>query len=206
MLETLESASCNAHLDPAASSSVLEQFTEHLAKLSANADGLRRHAAAELPSRRQVWKARVRDVEDQIGELQSGQARCAAKLRLIQRDNAMRRELLQRHTSISMASPTAESRVADESKRMDSSTSMAGSILATGKDTLRSLVGQRDTLRGTRRKVLDVLNQAGIDQGIIRRIERRDRADMLLVYALMALLLVCLGLAVAWKYYRKAHS
>lgn len=92
---------------------------------------------------------------------------------------------------------------ASEARVLDNSGSVVGSILNTGKHTLSSLAKQRDTLRSARKKMLDVLHQAGVDRRIIARIERREVNDMILVYALMAGLLVLLGLAVMWKYHRR---
>lgn len=203
LLETLESASCNHQLDPAASSPVLHTFTQTLTSLTSNARTLRTQLGNEPPSRRQVWKAKLRDLDDQLTELRAGQQRCQSKLRGIERANEMRRDLLEQgggHTAIRLMGE------ADEGRRLDHSASLAGGILETGRDTFSRLVDQRGRLRGARKKVLDVLHQVGLDQRLVKRIERRDRADLILVYSLMVALLLCLAIAVAFKYYRKNHS
>lgn len=211
LLETLESASTNTHLDPMASSAVAESFRDNLVKLSTNGADLRRQVSGEPPSRRQVWKARLRDLDDQIAELRAGESRCANRFRKIAREKQMREELFQRRhgtTNIIIGGMDGSAsggtfRAGEEARRLDQSGSVVGNILNSGRDTLQSLTNQRDRLHGARKKMLDVLHQIGVDRHIIARIERRERSDMILAYGLMAAMLVLLGLAVLWKYHRR---
>lgn len=209
LAETLESASTNSHLDPAASSPVTESFHENVSKLLSNASELRRQVTAEPPSRRQVWKARLRDLDDQISELRAIEARCTTRLRGIARERQMRDELLRRRQhdgNTVIGGMDGGYRAADEATRLDQSSSVAGNAMGAGRETLVSLAQQRDRLRGVRKKMLDVLHQAGVDRTIIARIERREYSDMLLVYGFMVIMLILLGLAVAWKYHRRRNA
>lgn len=202
LLETLESASANGNLHPAAWEPILQTFANNLTRLTENVGTLRRELAIQPPSKREVRKARLDDLDKQLLELRSGHDRCTSRLKVSLRERAMREELLQRRggakeTVISGMDAASEARV------LDNSNSVVGTILSTGRHTLSSLANQRDTLRSARKKMLDVLHQAGVDRRIIARIERREVNDMILVYALMAGMLVLLGLAVMWKYHRR---
>lgn len=95
--------------------------------------------------------------------------------------------------------------LADEGRSLDNSSSMVSNILGTGKGALQALVEQKGKLRMAKTKMLDVMNQIGVDRKIIASIERREYSDTLLLYGLMTLMLVLLGLAVIWKYHRKAR-
>lgn len=214
MLETLECASTNTQLDPEASSSVVQTFNTNIIKLTQNATDLRRNLNREPPSRRQVWKARLHDLEDQISELRAGESRCMNKFRYIIREKQMRDDLLQRRHqhSTSMGAQNGNNVVisgmgeVENTKRLDDSTGIVGNIVGMGKDTLENLLQQKERMRGTRKKVLDILNSIGIDRQIITRIERRERSDMILMYALTLCMLLILGLAVIWKYHRRRHG
>lgn len=216
MHEALEHASTNRQLDPLASRSVAERFHETVNVVEGRGAELRRELIREPPSRRQVWKARLKDLDDQVSELRAFESTCASKLRSIAREQQMRDDLLQRrharlnpsdgHSySVAMHDGvgSATLRAAEEAGRLDHSGSVVGNIINTGRDALTSLTAQKERLHGARRKVLDVLHQIGVDRQIIARIERRERSDMILVYGLMIAMLILLGLAVLWKYHRR---
>lgn len=217
-LEALEAASNNTQLDPAASSAVSSAFRDNVMLLGSNASSLRSLITSEPPSRREVWKARLRDLDDQIAELRAGDARCSSRFRKIQSEKMMREELFQRRPGAGAAGmrkgasgfqggdAVLKMSMADEGRSLDNSNSMVSNILGTGKGALQALVDQKGKLRMAKTKMLDVMNQIGVDRQIIASIERREYSDTLLVYGLMSLLLVLLGLAVIWKYYRKART
>lgn len=215
--ESLEAAAANPSLDPAASAPVSAALTERLSQLSQKAAALRRAAASEPPSRREVWRARLRDLDDQVAELQALSERCSKRLAVTARDQRLRDELLARRRGISNGNVTlsvggdgggggGRMRAVEEGRRLDESNTVVGGILNSGKQTLGNLMDQRERLRSARRRVLDVLHQVGVDRQLIQRIERREYSDMLLMYALMAAILLLLALAVLWKYHRRRHS
>lgn len=211
LLETLESASRNGNLHPAAWEPLLGTFSQNIKQLSDHASSLRTQLNSEPQTRRQVWRARLTSTDEHILELRNGYNRCATRLKTTLRDRAMREELLQRRNPSSSLSSSRETiisgmDVAVESRILDQSSSLVGTILQNGRQTLFSLTQQRDSLHSARRKLLDVLHQSGIDRRIIERIERRGSNDMILVYALMTLLLIFLGIAVFWKYHRRRLS
>lgn len=214
-LEALEAASNNTQLDPVASSAVSAAFRENVVLLGSNASSLRSLITSEPPSRREVWKARLRDLDDQIAELRAGDARCSAQFRRIQSEKMMREELFQRRPGGGLAGQrkgglesgdaVLRMNLADEHRSLENSGNMVSGILGTGRGALESLMNQRGRLREAKTKMLDVLNQIGVDRRLIASIERREYSDTMLAYGLMTALLVLLGLAVVWKYHRKAQ-
>lgn len=211
-LEALEAACANTQLDPQASAPVLSAFSDNVTTLATRASQLRSMLLGEPPSRRQVWKARLRDLDDQIAELRGGHARCAARLRHIRSERSVRDELFQRRAG---ALPQAQMQrgdavlrvgVVEEARALDESSGTASAILNSGRGALEKLVFQKGRLRSVRKKMLDVMNNIGVDRRIIASIERREYSDTLLVYGLMAGMLLLLGLAVLWKYHRKRDA
>lgn len=65
----------------------------------------------------------------------------------------------------------------------------------TGVGIVGSMAGQRERLKATHRRVLDVLNRVGLSDSVLRLAERRQRLDKLLVYGGMVVVtVVVLGL------------
>lgn len=185
-LEALEDASGRG-LDPAASDAVLAAFRSSVRSLAEANERLRSQAG-----RRPLWQARVHDMDEQVAELRAADARIVASFRRI------RREML-------AAAPGARAHAADvsialgpidEARSLDRASTGAAGILAGGTAALNSLLSQRRRLKGAKTRMLDVMNQIGVDRKIIAQIERRDNADKLILYACMALLLLILF--VAW--------
>lgn len=96
--------------------------------------------------------------------------------------------------------------LADEHRSLENSHGMVSNIMNTGRGALTGLMDQRGRLRRVKTKMIDVMNQIGVDRQIIASIERREYSDTLLVYGLMTAMVVLLGLAVLWKYHRKART
>uniref|UniRef100_A0A061SM55 V-snare-domain-containing protein n=2 Tax=Tetraselmis sp. GSL018 TaxID=582737 RepID=A0A061SM55_9CHLO len=66
---------------------------------------------------------------------------------------------------------------------------------AQGAAILTDMAAQRERLKATKRKVLDVLSSVGLSDSLLRMIDRRQRLDMIIVYGGMLLtLLLLIGL------------
>ncbi len=190
-LEALEHAASKG-LDPAASDAVLAGFRETVRGLAEATERLR-----ALAGRRPVWMARVRDLDDQLMELRSADARVVATFRQLRREALVEPTRAGGDVALALGPMSA----AEEARALERSTTGAAGILATGSAVVGALLSQRRTLKGAKTKMLDVLNQMGVDRRIIHKIERRDNADRLLLYAGMAVLLVILFLAYWVKRY-----
>ncbi len=68
----------------------------------------------------------------------------------------------------------------------------------TGVGMLGAMAGQRERLKATHRKVLDVLNRVGLSDSLLRLVERRQRLDKLLVYGGMVVTLFLVALFCWW--------
>jgi golgi SNAP receptor complex member 2 len=214
-LEALESASANPNLPPAASASIQTSYRQNLAALRAALASMRAALPSEPPPRRATWAARLRALEDQAAELSSADARVSARFREIDVDAGVREELFRRRAGLGAArggsgdavigfGPDATAGAVTEGKALGASQSGVSGILATGAGALEALVGQRNRLKGARKKVMDVMNTMNAGKALIGQIERRDASDRLLLYGLMAAILALLGVAVFIKHARAA--
>lgn len=186
-LEALEHASGQG-LDPDASDAVLAAYRSSVRALGEATERLRSQAG-----RRTVWQARVRDLDDQLAELRSADARIVASFRRIRREKQLLagpggRPAQGADIAIAMGP-------VDESRTLDRASTGAAGILASGSAALNSLLSQRRRLKGAKTRMLDVMNSIGVDRKIIAKIETRDNADRLLLYLCMAVLIIILFLA-----------
>lgn len=223
-LETLEAAAANSGLDPAASSSVHNSFRTNLSSLQTELSTLRTYIPREAPSRREVWRMRLRDWEEQVTELHGADVRIASKFRSIAAEASVRDELFQRRTRTIPSTNThthngdavigfghdstnhhATYTSAWEHKTLDSSQSGVTGILSTGTNALDALVNQRIRLKGARKKVMDVMNTMTAGRKLIAQIERRDQRDKVLLFGMMALTLLLLSAAVFYKRVLRHH-
>lgn len=192
-LESLEHASGQTGLDPAASAAVQDAYRASLHALSQKTESLRKQAG-----RKAVWVARVRDLDDQMAELRTADARIAMRFRQIRTEAQMREQLLQR-TGAAPGDAVIGLGPIDEARSLERVGGGAAGILATGQGALEALLGQRKRLKGAKRKMMDVMHQMGVDRKIIAQIERRDLQDKHLLYICMALLIFLLLCAVWLK-------
>lgn len=221
-LETLEAASTNSSLDPAASSDIHAAFRGNLAALDRDIAGMRSLLTREPQAKRDVWRARLRDLEEQLAELRYADSRVAGRFRQIAADVSVREELFQRRAGarcgeaggggggdaiigIGNVGADEAAGAAAEGRVLNGAQVGVSGILSSGTSALEQLVNQRVRLKGARRKVMDVMNTMGAGRRLIAQIERRDRRDTVLVYSLMAGILVLLGIAVLFKHHRKAQ-
>lgn len=209
-LETLEAAASNNQLDPAASEEIRSSFQHNLRELLQGISEMRTAMAREPPARRDVWRARLSGLEEELGELQAADARIGGRFQGIAAEVRVREDLLRRRGGGGDAvigfgdTGAGVAGVLDEGKRLESGGKGVSQILATGTGALEALVNQRVRLKGARRKVMDVVNTMDAGRRLIAQIERRDRRDTVLMYSCMAGILMLLGIAVIWKHHRRA--
>ena len=72
----------------------------------------------------------------------------------------------------------------------------------TGVGIIGAMGGQRERLKATHRKVLDVLNRVGLSDSVLRLAERRQRLDKVLAYGGMAVV----TLLVVGLYWWRTHT
>ncbi len=72
-------------------------------------------------------------------------------------------------------------------------------LLNSGSSILGNLREQRDTLKGARKKMLDVMNYLGLSNTVMRLIEKRAYQDKFILYGGMILTIIIMFLV--WKYF-----
>lgn len=71
-------------------------------------------------------------------------------------------------------------------------------MLGAGRSILESIQDQGLTLKGARKKVLDLANTLGLSNTVMRMIERRSTQDKYILIAGMLIVLLCLYLALRY--------
>ena len=134
---------------------------------------------------------------EETDALRMGLDRFSHRQQRRQVEEQQRRELLERR--IGAGSPVvdvdAEARAA---RHVHNSKRVLEEAYETGVGIVGSMAGQRERLKATHRKVLDVLNAVGLSDSVLRLAERRQRLDKLLVYGGMLVTLLLVGLLYWW--------
>jgi len=71
-------------------------------------------------------------------------------------------------------------------------------LIGHGSSLLTNLKEQRLTLKGARKKILDIANTLGLSNTVMRFIERRTIQDRYILYA--GMFVTCVIMFLAWKY------
>ena len=138
--------------------------------------------------KRDVWKAKVEQVAEETDALRVGLDRFTHRQQQRQVEERQRQELLARRAG---GGPTfnLDAEMAAR-KHIDGSKRVLEEAYETGVGILGTMSGNRERLKATHRKVLDVLNTVGLSDSLLRFIERRQHLDKLLAYGGMLLVLI----------------
>lgn len=79
----------------------------------------------------------------------------------------------------------------EEGQSLDRSGNVMSNLLESAGSSLNELALQRERMKGTQRKVLDMLTTLGVSSSTIRVIERRNVVDRAIVFGGMFVTLVC---------------
>jgi Golgi SNAP receptor complex protein 2 len=148
-----------------------------------------------------LWKRKVEQIAEEADALAVAVNRLGAKAHRRQMDEQQRQELLQRRadggigTSNIIAEMNAD---AVAKRRVDNSRRVLEEAYETGVGVLGAMSGNRERLKATHRKVLDVLNSTGLGDSLLRLIEKRQNMDMLLTYGGMLGVLVFVAVLYWW--------
>mmetsp|Transcript_8163 Transcript_8163/g.24570 ORF Transcript_8163/g.24570 Transcript_8163/m.24570 type:complete len:213 (-) Transcript_8163:103-741(-) len=196
-----------AHLEGLEKGGNAAQFAAlqgNLQALNVTVQQLATNLGREPPPKKEIWRQRLVQLDDELAELRRGQERCASRARAAETEARMRDELLSRRKQRADNGGDATIQMdfyESEAKSLKSSSTMSDQILETGTATLEMLLAQRTKLKGAKKKMLDVANQLGVSKDLIRSIERREAADFYLVLGGIALCIIVLFLL--WFFRRR---
>lgn len=183
-LEALESAARGG-----ASSGLLTDLQRQLTQLQRSSQDLdacwRMQTLREAANKIDLWKRKVEQIAEEADALEVAVNRLGAKAHRRRIDEQQRQELLQRRADGGIGtSNVIEEMDADAAakRRVNNSRRVLEEAYETGVGALGAMSGNRERLKATHRKVLDVLNSTGLGDSLLRLIEKRQNMDMLLTY------------------------
>uniref|UniRef100_A0A7S0G345 Uncharacterized protein n=1 Tax=Rhodosorus marinus TaxID=101924 RepID=A0A7S0G345_9RHOD len=146
---------------------------------------------SEPAHKREIWRQKLLQLEQNIVDLYQRQERCLSKARAAQSEQRIRDELLGRRSQANGGDTTIQiDGYEAEAKSLNRSSTMSDQIVETGSNIVEMLHSQRQKLKGAKKKVLDMANQLGVSKELIRSIERRELADTYLVFGFIGLLIL----------------
>lgn len=157
-----------------------------------------RRAASCYPSKHQVPRGHVQ-VSEETDSLRTSMDRFIHRQQRRHVEEQQRRELLERRTAgVGGGLVFDTQHEARAARHVQNSKRVLEEAYETGVGMLGAMAGQRERLKATHRKVLDVLNRVGLSDSLLRLVERRQRLDKLLVYGGMVVTLFLVALFCWW--------
>lgn len=155
----------------------------------------------ETSSKGDVWKRKVEKVADDVDKLNRALNKHYVKEKRRQKEEDDRQELIARRAGL--GGPDSLRLQMDEEAQVESlqnSRRVVAEAYETGLAILGRMAGQRDALKAVHRKVLDVANQLGLSDSLLRVIDKRQRVDKIITYG--GMLVVVLVLLLVWWAWR----
>jgi golgi SNAP receptor complex member 2 len=161
--------------------------------LGVQAAQLERLAEKEV-NRRDEWRAKVREIVDTQRWLEERLQRWRRHHDKAALEDSERRELLGRCELPSSVIAALD----EEGESLSRSTNVVSSLIENASASMSELASQREMLKGTQRRVLDMLTTLGVSSSTIRVIERRNVVDRAIVFGGMVVVTFCLFLLWRW--------
>ena len=154
-------------------------------------------AQRETPAQREMWKRKILELREDAQSIRRQGEYYDRMVSAGVRQRRERDELLARrrnNRTIGGGGAGADSdemqQLTEEADSLASSHGMMNELLASGANSLSSLVGQRSRMRWVNRKMLDIGNKIGLSNSTMRMIERRDATDAYFVFGGMVVTLL----------------
>uniref|UniRef100_A0AAZ3QGU4 Golgi SNAP receptor complex member 2 n=1 Tax=Oncorhynchus tshawytscha TaxID=74940 RepID=A0AAZ3QGU4_ONCTS len=170
----------------------IDQIFSHLERLEIL-------ASKEPPNRRQNVKLRVDQLKYDVQHLQTALRNFQHRRYSRETQDREREELMSRTFTTNDADTSIP---IDETLQLNSNLNNAhrgmDDLLGSGSSILTGLRDQRDTLKGTHKKMLDVANMLGLSNTVMRLIEKRATQDKFVMIG--GMLLTCVVMFLVVKY------
>ena len=144
--------------------------------------------------RKEEWRKKIADVRETHLWLSEQLRRWRAHHERAALEEAERQELLGRN-QLPMSILGA---LDEEGQSYSRSNNKMAGLLESASANMAELANQREMLKGTQRRVLDMLTTLGVSSSTIRIIERRNIVDKMIVYGGMAVTMLLLYLFSRW--------
>jgi Golgi SNAP receptor complex protein 2 len=156
---------------------------------------------SEPPVRKEQWRPRCRQLSDRHTALVSDQQRLDGRVRQQRREAEEREQLVGGGQGGKRGDLVLDmEHIERERQGLNRSTRVADEIIGVGTAVLAGLADQRQTLKRTKTRLLDVFHQLGMSSNLIRMIERRIASDSMIMYA--GMVLVLLVFAISYWYFK----
>ena len=186
----------------------LEDCKGKLSTIQGLLSGMDQLVLQEPQAKRDIWKQKVSNQRDEYNSLQRQWTKDFSRFGGKDKYENERAALLgDRYAGGAGMSMTGAGRGGlDPESQMSMQRSHAAidELEEKGMAMLGSLASQRERLKGVHKKVLDVMNTLGVSSSLIRVIEKRQAADVVLM--LVGMLVTVVILILTWIYLRpKRH-
>eukprot|EP00884_Botryococcus_braunii_P011927 jgi/Botrbrau1/20735/Bobra.0058s0063.1 len=173
-----------------------------LSRVSSQMDSIwRMHSLKDTVAKRDLWKRQVEHVSDEVDSLKVALEKHAHRERRKQVEEEQRRELLQHREENGHAYRMDVDAEAQAMGHVERSKKAVEEMFEMGANVLTNMAGQRERLKGTQRKMLDLLNSVGLADSVLRMIERRMKLDKIILYG--GMVGTILFVLLVWWFFRR---
>jgi Golgi SNAP receptor complex protein 2 len=154
----------------------------------------------ETPAQREMWRRKILELREEALSVQRQSDYYSRMVNTNVRIQKEREELLTRrrrrkNDGLSGNESTMQN-FTSESQSLANSQNMVGEMLVNGQEQLKSLVDQRNRMRGLKRTVLNMGNKVGLSNATMEKIKKMDETDAYLV--LGGMFITSIVLYVVW--------
>lgn len=193
-LAALEKAATSAQANQ-----VRQQIEAELNSIIGNCDRLEIMVSKEPPARRRNAKYRVDQLKYDYQHLRAALHQLLAKRDQKLRSENEREELLaRRFTSNNTTQINMQDANIEHNDRLQNANRYVDDMLSQGGTILENLHGQHMSLKGVRKKILDVANTLGISNTVLGLIERRTIQDKFILFGGMIFTVLIMYFIYCW--------
>jgi len=154
----------------------------------------------EPPARRHVAKLKIDQLKYDVRHLRAAQESLRRKREERQMQEVNRNELLHRTFRANEDTTIDMDRMLNFHSSAQNANKGIDDLLAQGGSVLENLRQQKVTMKGARRRMLDLVNNLGMSNTLMRLIERRGTEDRYVLFGGMAITCICMVLIVVYLY------
>jgi len=175
------------------------RLATNINNLSRLSEGLNGLVGQQSGPKKDIWRIRVKQLTEECKTSRQAVDTYMRTKYAKDKEEEERTQLMERRSK--GGASTYMQQLHAEGDSLQRSHTAVDDIENAGRGILSSLYTQNESIKKTQRRLWDIANTLGLSRHLIRRIQRRNSVDKLMVYAGMVITLLIIGLL--WYYVRQ---
>ncbi|XP_071942592.1 Golgi SNAP receptor complex member 2-like [Antedon mediterranea] len=172
---------------------------DRLERITSNCERLDILVNKEPPSRRQHAKIQVDKLKYDLSHLHTALQLLQQRRERAQQEAQDREELLNRSYTTNDSAAIDIDHDLQFHSSLRSSINGVSDLIGQGAESMANLRSQRNILKGTKKKMLDLANTLGLSNTVMRLIEKRSVQDKFILFG--GMIVTCIIMVLIYRYY-----